>query len=105
MTVYFSYALPYRGGVKLGDLSAPSQTAMTNDGVHPAVDGARGCAPGDCGGFTTGGWCDNDGVATEADFLHNGGDNVVMWDGHAKWYQFNSLRVAAPDPSTIWRTD
>ena len=30
--------------------------------------------------------------ATEADFVHNGGDNVVFFDGHAKWLNFSTLR-------------
>jgi hypothetical protein len=91
--IYYSYAMPTHGDQSLAEIPLPAETVMTNDGVHPAVDGARGIAPFNCGAFVTGGWCDNDGVATEASFVHNGGDNVVFFDGHAKWLNFNTLRA------------
>ena len=39
------------------------------------------------------------------DFPHNQGSNITFWDGHSKWVSWNSLRAAAPDANTLWRTD
>jgi prepilin-type N-terminal cleavage/methylation domain-containing protein/prepilin-type processing-associated H-X9-DG protein len=89
--IIYSYAMPTHGGENIARITEPTNTIMTNDGVHPAVSGARGMAPGDCGGLSTGGWCDNDGIATADDFVHNGGDNCVFFDGHAKWMSFGAL--------------
>jgi prepilin-type N-terminal cleavage/methylation domain-containing protein len=90
--IYYSYALPTHSGEKLASIAEPAITIMTNDGVHPAVSGARGMAPLNCGAFLSSGWCRRDGVATADDFLHNGGDNCVFFDGHAKWLGFSTLR-------------
>ena len=100
-TLYYGYGLMWRNGSALATITSPAQTALTNDGVHPAVDGYRGCAPKICRGYNP---CMTR-MPTEDDFYHNGGDNVVFWDGHAKWLKCTALSVIWPDPATVWRTD
>jgi len=84
-TLYYGYANHTHRGQRIALMSAPSSTIMTHDGVHPAVDGRRGIMTMNCGAWSTSGWCTNSGIGTIDDFIHNGGDNVVFWDGHVKW--------------------
>ncbi|MBM3499359.1 MAG: DUF1559 domain-containing protein [Armatimonadetes bacterium] len=84
-TLYYGYALMWRGGQPLGNIQQPAGTVLTNDGVHPAVDGYRGAVPKFCTGFNT---CQPR-PPVEDDFYHNGGSNVAFWDGHAKWVRWN----------------
>jgi prepilin-type N-terminal cleavage/methylation domain-containing protein/prepilin-type processing-associated H-X9-DG protein len=101
-TLYYGYALMHRAGSKLGVISAPAQCALTNDGTHPAVDGYRGAVPKKCRGFNP---CQTALPITESDFYHNGGSNIVFWDGHAKWMQFTAIGVYGNNTTSIWRTD
>ena len=89
-----SYARPTHGNQSLARLKFPAQTIMTGDGAHPAVEYPRGLAPFNCGAWRTGGWCDNDGIADESDFVHNGGDVCAFWDGHVKWLGYGTLKAA-----------
>ena len=100
--VVYSYALPHRYGAKLGTIGYPAQTALTNDGCHPAVSGYNGAVPKKCTGFNP---CQTNLPITENDFYHNGGSNIVFWDGHAKWMQFTAIGVLPPAANSIWRTD
>ena len=102
MTVYFSYGNMWRGGTKMTNVGFPAQTALTNDGCHPAVDGRRGADPKRCTGFDA---CNTANQPQPDDFPHNQGSNVTFWDGHSKWVSWNALRAAAPDANTIWRSD
>ncbi len=90
-TLYYGYANHTCHNTKMAQIKQPSSTIMTHDGVHPAVDGRRGIMTGNCGAYSTSGWCTNSGVGTIDDFIHNQGDNVVFWDGHAKWIQGPTL--------------
>lgn len=89
----FGYAMPNRGGQAMATIDSTATTVMTNDGVHPAVAGVVGIAPYNCGAFNTGSYCDTDGIATEKDFVHSSGDNVVFFDGHVKWLGYSTLRA------------
>ncbi len=85
-TLWHGYANHTHRNEKVARMKYPSQTVMTNDGVHPAVDGRRGIMSGNCGAWYDSGYCmDTDGVGTMDDFSHNQGDNVAFWDGHVKW--------------------
>ncbi|MFQ6098794.1 MAG: hypothetical protein ACE5O2_13785, partial [Armatimonadota bacterium] len=74
-----------------------AQTILQGDGVHPAVEYPRGSAPYNCGAWDhNSNWCANDGPADQSDFLHNEGDVVVFWDGHAKWLSYGTVH-------DVWR--
>ncbi len=99
--LYFGYAHPWRGGNKLGAISTPSQTALTHDGVHPAVDGARGAVPTLCRGFNA---C-NTTTVTSSHFYHSGGSNMAFWDGHVNWMPWQALSVQNDNTRSVWRTN
>jgi prepilin-type N-terminal cleavage/methylation domain-containing protein/prepilin-type processing-associated H-X9-DG protein len=99
-TLYYGYGLMWRNGWPLANVKEPAGTILTNDGVHPAVDGYRGAVPAICRGFNTCRTRD----PVESDFPHNGGSNLCYWDGHAKWVRwddgnFTSWTVA----TTYWK--
>ncbi len=99
--LYFGYGHPWRGGAKLGAVSAPAETALTQDGCHPAVDGARGAVPAMCKGFDP---CNTTPI-NESHFNHNGGSNVAFWDGHVKWLGWQALSIINDNSRSIWRTN
>lgn len=99
--LYFGYAHPWRGGVTLGVISAPSATALTHDGNHPAVDGARGAVPKVCKGFNP--CCTT--TITADHFYHSGGSNLTFWDGHAAWMIWQALRIQNDNTKSVWRTN
>ena len=89
--MYYGYGNHTHRNEKIAQMQYPAQTVMTNDGVHPAVDGRRGIMTRDCGAWSDSGWCTNDGIGDIDDFIHNQGDNVAFWDGHVKWMQGRNL--------------
>ena len=101
MRLYYGYGHPWRGGTALGMISAPAETALTQDGVHPAVDGYRGAVPKLCRGFDP---CQTTTV-TENHFYHNGGSNMVFWDGHGKWLGWQALSIFNDNTRSVWRTN
>ena len=116
LQIPFGYALPHWGAGPrtLANVSAPAETILSNDGVHPAVSGYRGCVPTLCQGFNA---C-NPNIITEDNFYHMGGDNCLYWDGHVKWVRWMQLKpcpvhqgnaccpaACGPAPQTCgWRT-
>ncbi|MEJ5253416.1 MAG: DUF1559 domain-containing protein [Chthonomonadetes bacterium] len=61
----------------------------------------NGCQPGNGG---TSAWFGHDGTQ----WVHNGGANFVMTDGHAKWRRLGAVYSNADPanrPATDWRTD
>ena len=101
-TLYYGYALMWRHGQALSQREFPASTVLTNDGVHPAVDGYRGAVPKMCRGFDP---CRTR-EPTEDDFYHNGGSNVAFWDGHAKWIRWNDRDYTTGGTSTTyWKTN
>lgn len=90
----YGYAKPTHGNQKLARIDQPASTVMTGDGVHPAVEYPRGLAPYNCGAWRSDGWCANDGIADERDFLHNAGNVCAFWDGHVKWLGYGTLKAA-----------
>ena len=112
-TLYRSYAMPAVGNERLALFKMPAQTAMTGDGVHPAVEYPRGLVPKLCrAGDPT---CSDASYRppVESDWLHNGGDNIAFYDGHAKWLPAGQLMGAAhyhyglttSDPGIYFRRD
>jgi len=79
-----SYSRNTLQNVSLSLIRIPADTIMLGDGVHPAVEFPRGMAPLLCraGNPTCGTY---PGDPTDNHFLHNDGDNIVFYDGHAKW--------------------
>jgi prepilin-type processing-associated H-X9-DG protein len=90
-TLYRSYSLPVGAGIAMAQFTKPAETAMLGDGVHPAVEYPRGLVPVVCRGWAT---CQTT-PPGEKDFLHNGGNNMVMYDGHAKWANWMTLKAAS----------
>ncbi|MBD3292375.1 MAG: prepilin-type N-terminal cleavage/methylation domain-containing protein [Armatimonadia bacterium] len=96
--LYFGYANMTHRGQVLANIKKPAQTVMTGDGCHPAVEYPRGATPDCCGAWRSiyqGGWCENSGAPEPGDMHHNEGNNVAFFDGHAKWYGFNTLKQAS----------
>jgi prepilin-type N-terminal cleavage/methylation domain-containing protein/prepilin-type processing-associated H-X9-DG protein len=98
--VYYSYALMWRYGQKLGTVGFPAQCVLTGDGVHPAVSGIGGADPKFCTGFNP---CHTRAPFAD-EFPHNQGSNFVFWDGHAKWVQWINIGDYT-SANTMWRND
>ena len=102
-TLYYGYALMWRGGSALAAIREPAGTILTNDGVHPAVDGKRGAVPTKCRGFDPCQLPANLPII-DSDFPHNGGSNVAFWDGHAKWVNgADGNFVSSTVATTYWK--
>jgi prepilin-type N-terminal cleavage/methylation domain-containing protein/prepilin-type processing-associated H-X9-DG protein len=93
--LYYGYSRPTVPNTMLAEIEYPAQTARLGDGRHPAVDLPRGMAPKACRvgnpACSSGSWRE----PRDSDFLHNGGDNVSFYDGHAKWLPWSKLYGAA----------
>ncbi|NLB96543.1 MAG: DUF1559 domain-containing protein [Armatimonadetes bacterium] len=100
-TLWHGYSNIYRRGASMAQISAPAETAMVNDGCHPAVEGPRGAVPKVCKGFDP---CQTT-VITASHFYHSEGSNVAFWDGHVKWYSWQNLSITGNNPPSIWRTN
>ncbi|MEA3403208.1 MAG: DUF1559 domain-containing protein [Armatimonadota bacterium] len=91
--LYYGYSRPTLQYTTMADIRYPAQTVRLGDGVHPAVEYPRGFAPNACKvGNPT---CSSGREPRETDFIHNGGDNVSFYDGHAKWINWRTLYGAA----------
>jgi prepilin-type N-terminal cleavage/methylation domain-containing protein len=89
--LYRSYSLPVEGNRPLAEFEVVAETAMLGDGVHPAVEYPRGLVPKLCRGWRS---CQTT-QPSESDFLHNAGDNIGFYDGHAKWVGWQRCKEAA----------
>ena len=89
-----SYARPLDSETRLTDQCRfPDRTVLTGDGVHPAVEYPRGFVPMLCrGGNPT---CSSYTAPVASQWLHNQGDNAVLYDGHGKWFSSTQLKSAA----------
>ncbi|MGC9316528.1 MAG: prepilin-type N-terminal cleavage/methylation domain-containing protein [Armatimonadota bacterium] len=92
------YSEPAPGNTPMANIRKPAQTTMMGDGVHPAVEYPRGICPRVCGAWESewrSGWCARSGIPEDDDdWVHNGGDVIGFWDGHAKWYPWRKLQQA-----------
>lgn len=98
----------------LARIRLPAQTIQLGDGAHPAVEFPRGMAPLYCRAgnptCTSGSYR---GDPTDRDMLHNDGDNISFYDGHAKWVGRGTLihlahyhyRTRTDDPGIYARLD
>jgi prepilin-type N-terminal cleavage/methylation domain-containing protein len=85
-----SYSRNTLQNTALATIKVPAQTIMLGDGAHPAVEFTRGMAPLLCrAGNPT--CATYPGDPTDDHFLHNDGDNIVFYDGHAKWVSRGKL--------------
>ncbi len=73
----------------------PCAGAFSQDGIAAGIAFANymnGCAHGVCGGGTTyRGRLQQLGVDSDTVSRHNGGENLTLADGHAKWYKNENL--------------
>ncbi len=87
----YGYSRNVEQNRSLGEFRFPAQTAMLGDGVHPAVEYPRGIVPLSCRGWDP---CHTV-EPTQDHFLHNGGNNIVFYDGHAKWVGWMKCKEAS----------
>ena len=92
--LYRSYARPLDvAGRRTTQCRFPDRTILTGDGVHPAVEYPRGFVPMLCrGGNHT---CSSYTAPQRLHWLHNQGDNTVLYDGHCKYFSGKLLQSAA----------
>ena len=84
-----SYSLPTGGNTNISAYVRPTNTALNSDGVHPAVELPRGIVPTVCAAWNA---CSS-AVITSDHFLHSGGNNIVFYDGHAKWTNWQTCKA------------
>ena len=78
-------------GVAMATLTHPAETVCLGDAKHQFVNGAGQFASANQCGQTPGCGCGTSVPADSGLTRHNGGSNLVFFDGHAKWAAFGTI--------------
>jgi prepilin-type processing-associated H-X9-DG protein len=85
----------YSGGLPLARINYPANLVVLADSCHPMGDSWRMAWPQAPGGWNTSPNKCTNALTMNADWArHNGGNNYVFADGHAKWLQGNAFYSA-----------